>query len=199
MPRAGLLTVAIAAMSLLTQPLGARPDGSEPALFDADGYRVARYRTPIHIDPRPASHLALSAALILMPGRDALFVDVMPVESGVRDAASGRWTLTGEHLTIPGAVWHPDTGRTPVDTLLWRALEETIQRARRKRPSLPVIVFCRADCWMSWNAARRLAAGGIENVWWLAEGTDGWSAAGRELVIVQPVSVPERKSRTKGE
>lgn len=194
MPRAGLLTVAIAAMTLLVQPLGARQDGNGQPLFDADGYRIARYRTPIHVDPRPAPHLALPAALVLEPGRDALFIDVMPVESGVRDAASGRWTLTGEHLTIPGAVWHPETGRAPVDPLLWRALEQTIQRARRKRPSLPVIVFCRADCWMSWNAARRLAAGGFDNVWWLAEGTDGWSVAGRELDVAQPVSVPERKS-----
>lgn len=190
MPRASLLTVAIAATMLSAQPLDALQDSALPVLFDAGGYRIARYRSPIHVDPRPASHLALTAALILKPGRDALFIDVMPVEGGVRDSASGRWALTGEHLTIPGALWHPETGRAPVDPLLWQTLEDAIERTRRKRPGLPVIIFCRADCWMSWNAARRLAAGGIENVWWLAEGTDGWSAAGRELVAAQPVAVP---------
>lgn len=173
-------------------PATARQDGSnaEAALFDADGYRIARYRSPIRTDPRPAPHLSLSAALALEPGRDALFVDVMPVEGGVRDPATGQWTLSEEHLTIPGAEWYPETGRAPVDGDLWRALETRVRAARRKGPHYPVILFCRADCWMSWNAARRLAESGIDNIWWLAEGTDGWHAAGRELEAAHPVATP---------
>jgi len=170
-------------------PAGAEEPRAEqpPALFDAAGYRIARYRSPIREDPHPAPRLALAAALDLVPGRDALFIDVMPVESGVRDPATGRWTIHQPHRTIPGAEWHPEAGRMPADADLWRALETT---ARKAGPRRPVILFCREDCWMSWNAARRLAALGLANVWWLAEGTDGWHGAGRALAEARPVTVP---------
>lgn len=181
------LSLALAATQISAQPTAQSPD-----LFDADGYRNARYRTPIKLDPRPAPHLALVAALELDPRTDALFIDVMPVEGGVRDPARGTWRLSQEHLTIPGAQWHPETGRAPVDPALWQGLERAITRARAKRPKLPVILFCRSDCWMSWNAARRLARNGVGNVWWLAEGTDGWNAAGRPLSPAKPVAIASK-------
>lgn len=191
MRRSGIM-VAIA--GLLTAFPTVSIGQSEPALFDEDGYRTARYRSPISIDPTPAPHLSLSASLALDPHTDALFIDVMPVEGGVRDPVTGRWTLSQDHLTIPGALWYPETGRSPVDTHLWRALEQKVRQARSKGPYYPIIVFCRADCWMSWNAAKRLAESGIDNVWWLAEGTDGWNAAGRDLVVAEPVAVPASRT-----
>lgn len=166
------------------------PPAPDPALFDPEGYRSARYRAPVKADPAPAQTITLAAALALDPLRDALFIDVMPVEGGVRDPASGVWTLSQQHLTIPGALWLPETGRAPVDGDLWAALEARISAARVAAPDMPVILFCRTDCWMSWNAARRLALRGIANVHWLAEGTDGWHAASRPLVVAVPVAVP---------
>lgn len=163
-----------------------------PALFDPQGYRIARYRSPITADPAPAAQIALADALALEPGRDALFLDVMPAEGGMRDAATGAWRLGQPHSTIAGAAWHPEAGRMPADPALWQALESA---ARSAAPDRPVILFCRADCWMSWNAARRLAAGGLTNVFWLAEGTDGWHGAGRALVTAVPVAVPAKPRR----
>lgn len=154
--------------------------------FDADGYRAAYYRAPVDRLPEPARRIALERALKL---RDALFIDVLPVESGHRDPATGQWRLSQPHETVPGALWHPETGRSPVDPVLWRGLEEAVATARRGRPHLPVVLFCRTDCWMGWNAARRLAKGGVHRVYWLAEGIEGWHTAGRALVPVEPVVV----------
>lgn len=186
--RARKIVIALAALACMAGTPG------DPALFDAAGYRAARYRSPVEADPHPAQPIALTAALALTPGRDALFIDVMPAEGGVRDAASGAWALSTEHLTIPGAFWHPETGRSPVDPVLWQALEAQVRAARKSAPTQPVILFCRIDCWMSWNAARRLALQGHDNVRWLAEGTDGWHAAGRKLVVAVPVAVPLSKT-----
>jgi PQQ-dependent catabolism-associated CXXCW motif protein len=171
----------------VAEPPSGRPDA---APFDAAGFRTARYRAPVAADPAPARAIALADALALEARGGALFVDVMPAEGGVRDPASGAWSLAQEHLTIPGSVWHPEAGRAPVDPALWRALEEAIRAERRAAPDRPVIVFCRIDCWMSWNAARRLSLAGFSAVFWLAEGTDGWHDAGRPLVIAVPVAVP---------
>ena len=193
---ATILTAAAGLALLGDTPVAAQRAGGDPAsaqsgaLFDDQGYRSGRYRTPVRADPAPAVPIDLAAALALEPGDNALFIDVMPVEGGVRDLVTGRWTLSHEHLTIPGALWYPETGRAPVDGDLWQALEDRVIAARHKVPDAPVVIFCRADCWMSWNAARRLAIRGIANIRWLAEGTDGWHANARPLVPAQPVETP---------
>jgi len=174
--------MAAAAFAALAVPAAAQE------VFGDDGYRIARYRAPIDRDPRPAARLALPAARLLVPGRDALFIDVLPAMGGVRDAKTGQWRLGEDHLTIPGAVWHPEAGRGDPDPALWQALVAEVARARRNRPRLPVILFCRTDCWMGWNAARRLAREGHDNVWWLAEGIEGWRRF-EELVVAEPVLV----------
>ncbi len=188
-----MLAGALAALAalVLSVPVLARepaaPTSEAPALFDPQGYRIARYRAPVTADPAPAQRIALADALALVPGRDALFIDVMPAEGGVRDRVTGAWRLAASHRTIPGSQWHPEAGRMPADPALWSALAAA---ARTAAPAKPVILLCRVDCWMSWNAARRLAAGGLGNVFWLAEGTDGWHGAGRALAEVRPVTVP---------
>jgi PQQ-dependent catabolism-associated CXXCW motif protein len=49
-----------------------------------------------------------------------------------------------------------------------------------------VVVYCQADCWMSWNAAKRILAYGYSDVAWYPEGTDGWERAGLDLTESQP-------------
>lgn len=180
------LAMAALAASMPAPACADQPPADALVLFDAQGYRIARYRSPIAADPAPAARIALADALALDPARDALFIDVMPAEGGVRDGLSGAWRLSRAHSSIPGAQWHPEAGRMPADPALWNALEAA---ARSAAPARPVILFCRVDCWMSWNAARRLAAGGLTNVFWLAEGTDGWHGAGRALAVAAPVRV----------
>ena len=49
-----------------------------------------------------------------------------------------------------------------------------------------LVFFCKADCWMSWNAARRAVALGYGRVGWFPGGTDAWAAEGRALVPAVP-------------
>ncbi len=158
-------------------------------LFDAAGYRTARYRAPVDRPPKPAIAITLEAALRLRPGGDALFIDVLPAEGGVRDPLTGKWTLAAQHDTISGAAWHPETGRANADAVLWQGLRDAVAAERARHPARPVVVFCRSDCWMSWNAARRLASEGFGEVYWFAEGIEGWHEAGRALVRAEPVAI----------
>lgn len=182
-------TSLFAAMTLALAALTAHAGTVTGPDFDSAGYRTARYRAPVSRAPSPAARLALPAALLLHPGRDALFIDVLPAEGGVRDPQTGAWRLSTPHETIPGALWHPEAGRGSPDPVLWRGLVAAVRKARRRDPTIPVVLFCRSDCWMGWNAARRLASQGVGGVWWLAEGIDGWHEAGRKLVPAMPARV----------
>lgn len=188
---------AVLAMAVWAGPVCAQQ--AEP--FDAQGYRSARFRAPVDRDPAPALPITTAQARALHPGRDALFLDVLPAAGARRDSRTGAWTLAEPHETIAGALWFPETGFSPPEPVLWRALDAAVARFARHHPGRPVVVFCRADCWMSWNVARRLARtlasgragreGAAPPVRWFDEGIEGWVEAGGTLVAASPVPVPD--------
>jgi PQQ-dependent catabolism-associated CXXCW motif protein len=157
---------------MLALGLIAAPAMAQAPLFDPAGYRASSYRAPVDRDPAPAQRIALAAARGLTVGRDGLFVDVLP--------------FAPDHQSIPGALWLPDTGRSEVPPAAWAKLTQAVARFRAHHPGAPIILFCRADCWMSWNAARHLARDGVGGVFWLAEGIEGWREAGGALVSAAP-------------
>lgn len=158
----------------------ASPARSEEPQFNSEGYRIAHYRAPTRRPPEGVTRIAPAAAATLRPDRDALFIDVLPAEGGHREA-DGRWRLAKGRESIAGAHWFPESGRGELDRAVAAGLARGIARLTKGRRGMPLIVFCFADCWMSWNAAKRLRAMGYVHVWWLAEGTDGWRDLGRPL------------------
>lgn len=170
---------------LIALLLATPPAFAQDTLFDAAGYRIAHYRAPVRQAPPGTGRIAPEAAAQLRAGRDALFIDVLPAEGGHR-GADGRWRLAMSHDSIPGAHWFPDAGRGALAPGIGPWFARGIARLTRGRRDAMLILFCRADCWMGWNAARRLRAQGYTNIWWLAEGTDGWRDLGRPLSRVQP-------------
>lgn len=189
--RVGWLTLIMlhATVPVAATGQGHAPAGTAEADFDAEGYRATRYRAPVDRSPAPARLIALDKALRWHAQGKALFIDVLPVEGGFRDAGTGAWRLSQPHATITGAQWHPETGRASPDPVLWRGLERVVAQMKKVRGPLPIVLFCRTDCWMGWNAARRLARGGVRHVYWLAEGIDGWNERGRPLDEAYPVTV----------
>jgi PQQ-dependent catabolism-associated CXXCW motif protein len=63
---------------------------------------------------------------------------------------------------------------------------DSLRRLTDADNARPVVIFCEADCWMSWNAARRAAEYGYTSVYWYPEGTTGWVRAGHELAVAAP-------------
>lgn len=172
------LITAIAAMSLA---------GSARAQdFDAaTGYRVAHYRGTISAAPPGVARITAAQVARLVDRDRAILIDVVPAEGGVRDAA-GNWRLAREERGIPGAHWFPEAGRGAIDPAIERWFLLGVSSLARRHPHARVIVFCLADCWMSWNAALRLHRAGVAHVRWFAEGADGWRDLGRSLTAMTP-------------
>lgn len=179
---------AILTGALLLAPFDAGAQPPDEALFGTDGYRIAHYRAPVPAAPDGVGRIAPAATAQLRADRDAVLIDVLPAEGGHREE-DGRWRLARDRPSIPGAHWFPEAGRGELAPGVGSWFERGVARLTGRAKGRMIVTFCLADCWMSWNAARRLRALGYTNVWWLAEGTDGWRDLGLPLTPV----VPERE------
>lgn len=158
-----------------------------PAPFDpATGYRVAQYRAVVPGPPPGVPRVDAAGVARMLRQGGAVLIDVFPAEGGVRDPATGRWRLARPHRTIPGAAWFPEAGRGRVDPGVERWFMDGVAELARGKPGRPIVLFCLADCWMSWNASMRLTRAGYARVHWFGEGADGWRDLGRPLVPATP-------------
>lgn len=116
----------------------------------------------------------------------ALFVDVLSITTGRYDEIDGTWPEHPERFTIPGALWLPNVGFGRPQDDMQAYLQQNIEANWDQQP---IVVFCIADCWMGWNATQHLAEMGYQPLYWFANGTDAWAAAGYPLVQIEPVPV----------
>jgi len=152
------------------------------------GYRVQNYRAPVTLPVEGGTRVDL-AEVDRLTRAGAVLVDVMPQRGGY-DPATGAWRLVDRRDTIPGAVWLPEVGRGSLDTRLARYFALSLTRLTGGDRARPVVFFCMADCWMSWNAVRRAAGLGYTRLSWFADGTDGWREDDRPFVPAVPPPVP---------
>ena len=160
-----------------------------PELFHPDtGLRIARQRAPTP-DDVPGAVRVTATQVRAMTRTGAILLDVGAAAQSRYDDLDGTWLVRGQHLSLPGATWLPEVGRGTLTETMSAYLTANIERLTGGDRTRPVIVFCIADCWMSWNAAQRLTSMGYTNVHWFAEGTDGWTDQGWDLAPVDPVPV----------
>ena len=82
-------------------------------------------------------------------------------------------------------MWWPEIGRGALLETVTARLRQRLDEVTQGDPARLVVFYCLADCWMSWNAARRAAAMGF-HAGWFPEGVDGWKAAGLPTQDVLP-------------
>lgn len=161
-----------------------------PELFEPDtGLRIARQRAPTP-DDIPGSAVPVSpeqARALLTAG--ALAIDVFGAAQSRYDELDGTWLVSTPRESLPGAIWLPETGRGTLTGEMQGYLASNLMRFTSGDKTRALLVFCVADCWMSWNAAQRIAGLGYENVYWFRLGTDGWLDIGGSLEVVDPVPV----------
>lgn len=150
--------------------------------FDAKGYRLPPYRSPTPEAVEGAVTLntkALKTILSTEPG--VVLIDVYNV-----GYANGGFLQDTPHWTLPGAIWLPNTGNTPLEHRWRDYLDRHLQRLTEDNKDRALVFFCRADCWLSWNVAKRTAADGYTSVYWYRNGVDGWREAGGKAEAARP-------------
>ncbi|MBE3636996.1 PQQ-dependent catabolism-associated CXXCW motif protein [Mangrovicoccus sp. HB182678] len=150
------------------------------------GYRMQDYRAPVPATLAGAQVLDAAAAHALWQAGQAAFVDVLPRPVRPGTLPEGTIWRDPPRPSIPGATWLANSGYgdlAPADAERFLAALEALSGGD---PAHPLVFFCKAECWMSWNAARRALAAGHRSVMWFPGGTDDWAAAGHPLAPATP-------------
>jgi PQQ-dependent catabolism-associated CXXCW motif protein len=159
---------------------------AEPADYRLDDYRAA---TPGTL--RGGQVVATEEVEKIWHSHSASFVDVLPRPPRPKTLPEGTVWRDKPRLDIPGSIWLPDTGYGELAPSMADYFASGLQKATGGDRTRLLVLYCLADCWMSWNAAKRALALGYGNVAWYRDGTDGWSAAGLPLENAVPEPRPD--------
>ncbi len=154
---------------------------------EPEGYRDAPYRAPVPETLAGALVLDDDAAHALWFTGQVLFVDVLPKPPKPDNLPEGTIWRDPKRQSIPGSVWLPNVGYVALHAQTDAYFREGLARLTAGNLDHPLVFFCLADCWMSWNAAKRAMTDyGYTRVFWYPEGTDGWAEIGHPLVEITP-------------
>jgi PQQ-dependent catabolism-associated CXXCW motif protein len=158
---------------------------------EPESYRVKDYRAPVPATLRGAKVIGTEEAEKLWRSHIASFVDVLPRPPRPRNLPEGTLWRDKPRPDIPGSIWLPDTGYGELAPSMAGYFVKGLEKATHGDHAKLLVLYCLADCWMSWNAAKRAQEIGYSNVAWYREGTDGWLAAGLPLEEAIPEPRPD--------
>jgi PQQ-dependent catabolism-associated CXXCW motif protein len=156
----------------------------------AEEYRMGDYRAPVPESVPGGRTITTAEAQALHAEGSAVWIDVLPAPRRPEGLPSGSLWRPSPHHGIPGSLWLPDVGQGALATATEAWFRRMLEQATHGDTSRPIIFYCLADCWMSWNAAKRAAALGYRAVHWYPDGADGWEMAGLPTEILQPAPGP---------
>ena len=184
MTRARRASAAVLALLVALPAPSAMAQDTQPA--EPTVYRGEPYNAPVPATLAGAQ-VVDGAAAIALHASGAAFVDVYPRVKRPEGLPEGTIWRAPRHDTIPGAVWLWDTGYEQLNPDEQARLADGLAAVTGGDKTAPLVIFCRADCWMSWNAARRAVEAGYSAVSWFPGGIDDWQAeGGDDLVRAEP-------------
>lgn len=189
--QASRLLLLLLLLCVLSAGGAAGPAAGEAAVAQPEGYRLQDYRSPVPDRLTGARVVDTAQAAALVEAGKALPVDVLPRPRRPEGLREGTIWRQPPRDDIPGSLWLPNTGYGALSDELARYFERALAQRTRGDRDHGLLFYCLADCWMSWNAAKRALALGYRQVYWYPEGTDGWAAAGLPLERAEPAPMPE--------
>lgn len=160
---------------------------------EPEGYRTQDYRAPTPGTVAGGTALGTEGAQTLWRAGRAVWIDVLAAPRRPPGLPPQSLWMPLPRRNIPGSLWLPDVGRGVLSPALEQYFRAHLAAATKGRRDVPIVLYCLADCWMSWNAAKRAASWGYRRVYWYRDGTDGWQQAKLPLAEAKPVpgAVPD--------
>jgi PQQ-dependent catabolism-associated CXXCW motif protein len=175
------------ALALVALNIAARAQSLVP---EPEGYRTEDYRAPVPETLAGGRVLTTAEAESIWRDKSGVFIDVLPRPPKPSNLPAGTFWRDKPRLNIPGSIWLPDTGYGEIAEATENYLRQGVSRASGGNRATLIVVYCQANCWMSWNAAKRVLSYGYSNVAWYPDGTDGWERANLPVVESQPEPRP---------
>ena len=148
---------------------------------EPQGFRGPPYQAEVPAQLTGAQTIT-GAQAVALHGAGATFIDVYPRQIRPDGLPAGTIWHAAPHQTIPGAIWLYDTGYQALSAPETARLTQGLAQATQGNLDAPLVIFCREDCWMSWNAAKRAVQLGYRAVHWFPGGSDDWLLEGQDLV-----------------
>lgn len=175
----------------LTLIVGLTPNAEAQAVEEPEGYRMSAYRAPVPATLKGAEVVSNDRVMKLHNAGQMIFIDVLPRPPKPEKLAADVVWRPRKRTNIPGSVWLPNVGFGALNPEIESYFRSNLARLTNDDKSAPILIYCLADCWMSWNAAKRALSYGYSEVYWYPEGTDGWQGIGGKLEPSEPVPMEE--------
>jgi PQQ-dependent catabolism-associated CXXCW motif protein len=159
---------------------------AQDLVLEPEGYRIDEYRAPVPETLTGARVITTADAEAIWRAKNGVFIDVLPRAPKPSNLPSGTIWRERPRFNIPGSVWLPDTGYGKLAPVMEDYLRQGVAHASGGNSGTLLVVYCQANCWMSWNAAKRILSYGYSKVAWYPDGTDGWERANLPMVQSQP-------------
>jgi PQQ-dependent catabolism-associated CXXCW motif protein len=163
---------------------------AEELVPEPNGYRTEDYRAPVPDTLAGARVLSTIEAEAIWRARTGVFIDVLPRPPKPPNLPAGTVWRDKPRFNIPGSIWLPDTGYGELAAATAEYLRQGLLHASGGNRTSLIVMYCQADCWMSWNAAKRALSFGYSNIAWYPDGTDGWERANLPTAEAQPKPRP---------
>lgn len=187
------LACAVVATFALAASAHAQQDVPEP-----EGYRTDNYRAPVPATLAGVRVLTTAEAETIWRAGTGIFIDVLPRAPKPPNLPPGTVWRDKPRFNIPGSIWLPDTGYGKLAETTEVYLRRGVDRASGGNNAALLVIYCQENCWMSWNAAKRVLSYGYPNVTWYPDGTEGWERSNLPMSELQPAPrMDEEKSPTR--
>ena len=177
----------LAAVFCLPLLLGLLPaQAGEEALFSADGYRLDRYRSPTPATVEGAQTIDTATLQRMLESADQpVLIDVFR-----RPWLHGQFVSDEAHQNIPGSLWLANVGEGTAEAPWLDYFSHYLKQACDGDHARALVLYCKSDCWLSWNASKRAAALGYTRLYWYRDGIDAWQQAGLPVQTATPEPLP---------
>ena len=180
------------AAAIVAAMLAAPAFAQQQEPFEPEGFRTDNYRAPVPATLEGARVLTTTEVEAIWRAKSGAFIDVLPRPPKPKNLPEGTVWRDAPRKNIPGSIWLPDTGYGTLPPAMEDYFRRGLAHASHDDKAALLVIYCLADCWMSWNAAKRALADGYANIAWYPDGTDGWERAKLPTDEAQPEPRPEQ-------